>query len=86
VSDAIDVSEPGTQPQLELHAVLRTAMLAIARDNDERVNAWRLGNFIAQHEDRIEQGLRFVRAGKSHGAVLWQVETLSQLHSREVEI
>lgn len=51
---------------------LADAIDEIAGQNG-RVNARMLGRWIERHAEQRNGGLRFVRAGKAHGVVLWQV-------------
>lgn len=59
------------QGQLK-HVLLFDAINEIAGQNG-KVNPRILGRWIERHAEQRSDGLRFVRAGKSHGAVLWQV-------------
>lgn len=49
---------------------LREAILAVAQQGRE-VNTRQLGNFISKHENRIEGGLSFARAGSRQGVAMW---------------
>ena len=53
---------------------LQEAMMSVASEKGA-VNSRRLGRFIGKHERRIEEGLRFIRAGTGgdNKVVLWQV-------------
>jgi hypothetical protein len=68
---ATEQDQYGT-PLSEERQALRAALEAIADDRG-RINARRLGNFIASHEGRIERGGRFHRAGDRQGVALWSV-------------
>jgi hypothetical protein len=58
---------------------LSNAINAIAQERG-RINSHRLGNFIARHENRIEQGYRFERSGLGHGSGnRWRVHNLDDL-------
>jgi hypothetical protein len=41
-----------------------------------KVSPTAIGKFIGNHENRIEGGLRFEKAGKAKGAVLWRVKAI----------
>lgn len=58
---------------------LSNAINAIAQERG-RVNNHRLGNFIAKHESRIEQGCRFEKYSHAHrGISRWRVNNLDDL-------
>lgn len=54
------------------HVHLIDAVDEIAGQNG-KVNNRMLGRWIERHAEQRSGGLRFVRAGRSHGVVLWQV-------------
>lgn len=53
---------------------LREAISAVAQQGRD-INSRKLGNFISAHENRIEGGLRFTRAGERQGVVKWVAST-----------
>jgi hypothetical protein len=58
--------------QFSTHALLAEAANEIAGQHG-KVNSRILGRWIERHAEQRSGGLRFVRAGKSHGVALWQV-------------
>lgn len=58
---------------------LSNAINAVAQERG-RVNNHRLGNFIARHESRIEQGCKFEKySGAVRGVVRWRVHNLDDI-------
>jgi hypothetical protein len=51
---------------------LKNALLDVAGVRGE-IDWRRLSRFVASHENRIELGLRFIRTGVSHQAIIWGV-------------
>lgn len=56
-----------------LYPALVESLEAIAGDNRGNINSRSLGHWIERHAKRRVGGLRFVRRGDSHRAVLWAV-------------
>lgn len=52
---------------------LADAIASVAAAAEIRYDARELGRFLAKHQNRIEGGLRFERAGEAHGKARWRV-------------
>jgi len=51
------------------------ASIAVVAEYRGKIDSRRFGNFISKYESRIEQGLRFERAGTKRHAILWTVQS-----------
>jgi hypothetical protein len=65
---------------LELRRALYEVLAEIGGRNG-KMSPTAIGKFIASHEHRIEGGLRFEKAGKAKGALLWRVAVMDD-HSQ----
>jgi hypothetical protein len=65
----------GSTAKIEARRVLYEALAELGGRNG-KMSPTAIGKFIASHEDRIEAGLRFEKAGKAKGAVLWRVRAM----------
>jgi hypothetical protein len=54
------------------------ALLAVAPGPGAKVDARRLGNYLAKYERRTEAGLRIERVGERQGSALWRVISVDQ--------
>jgi hypothetical protein len=78
IKEASDLDGPTSN--LELRRALYEVLAEIGGRNG-KMSPTAIGKFIATHEDRIEGGLRFEKAGKAKGAVLWRVRVMDD-HSQ----
>ena len=62
---------------------LRECLLEVAEERGE-VNRRRLGRWIARHQNRIVDGLRFIRASTTTSAEKWTVETVGTTRPESV--
>jgi hypothetical protein len=76
IDQASDVDAPTSN--LELRRALHEFLAEIGGRNG-KMSPTAIGKCIATHEHRIEGGLRFEKAGKSKGAVLWRVAVMDDL-------
>lgn len=74
-ADAIAVAEAG---KANGHEELWSAFRTVARGRDEKVDARRLGHWLAKHEQRIEDGMRIERDGERSGVAMWHVVVLGE--------
>jgi hypothetical protein len=66
------------------HEELRQALLAIAarRDDSQKIDARRLGAWLASKKDRVVDGLRLTPDHKEHRAQSWRVSPVSPVSSK----
>ena len=68
---ALDSTDASGKP-IPKATALREAILAVAQQG-QGINTRVLGKFISKHENRREDGLRFIRAGDRQGVAKWSV-------------
>jgi hypothetical protein len=80
VADAIReaTDDPdGPTTKAEARKVL-CEVLAEVGGRSGKISPTAIGKFIASHEHRVEGSLRFEKAGKAKGAVLWRVKAIGE--------
>lgn len=59
------------------HPDLEDVLKDVASKDGDKVNTRALGNYLAQHANRIEAGFKLIASGISHQATLWRVARIS---------
>jgi hypothetical protein len=79
IRDAVNRAETYTfGPISDVQAELKKVMREIAEDRGE-INRLRLGKWIARHQGRIVDGLRFEKASGTTSAEKWVAKSVTSL-------